>query len=148
MERLPYIDEHSITIEADPERTWEILIGMLARLGSGVPLPMNRALGLQPSERSGAWREDAHSGDSLPGFRVAESEPPKRLELRGEHRFSTYALIFELAESGKEGETKLSAQTWAAFPGLTGGIYRAMVIGSRGHRLAVWHMLHQVAARA
>lgn len=147
MERLLYIDEHSITIEADPERTWELLIGMLARLGSGLPLPMNRALRLQPPRRSGTWRGNAQTGDSLPGFRVAESEPSKRLELRGHHRFSTYALIFELTPGG-DGETKLSAQTWAAFPGFTGRIYRAMVIGSRGHRLAVWQMLHQVAARA
>ncbi len=147
MERLPYIDEHSSTIEADPERTWELLIGMLGRLGSSVPLPMNRALGLQPSKRSGSWRGDAQSGDSIPGFGVAESERPKRLELRGDHRFSQYALIFEL-EPGKQGKTKLSAQTWAAFPGLTGKFYRAMVIGSRGHRVAVWHMLRQVAARA
>jgi hypothetical protein len=147
MERLPYIDEHSIRIKADPERTWELLVGMLGRLGSSVPLPMSRALGLQPPTRNGSWRGDAQSGDSIPGFSVAESEPPKRLELRGGHRFSTYALIFDL-EPGKQGETKLSAQTWAAFPGLTGRIYRAMVISSRGHRLAVWHMLRQVAARA
>lgn len=147
MERLPYIDEHSITIEADPERTWELLVGMLGRLGSSVPLPMNRALGLQPPTRSGSWRVDAQPGDSIPGFSVAESEHPKRLELRGGHRFSQYALIFELAPQN-QGETKLSAQTWAAFPGVTGKIYRALVISSRGHRVAVWHMLRQVAARA
>lgn len=147
MERLPYVDEHSITVEAAPERTWELLIGMLGRLGSSVPLPMNRALGLEPPTRNGSWRGDAQSGDSIPGFRVEASEPSKRLELRGGHRFSKYALIFEL-EPSKQGGTKLSAQTWADFPGFTGRIYRAMVISSRGHRVAVWHMLRQVAARA
>jgi hypothetical protein len=146
MERLPYIDEHSITIEATPERTWELLVGMLGRLGSSVPRPMNRTLGLQPPTRSGSWRGDAQPGDSIPGFGITESEPPKRLELRRGHRFSSYALIFQL-EPGKQGKTKLSAQTWAAFPGVTGKLYRAMVIGSRGHRVAVWHMLRQVATR-
>jgi hypothetical protein len=86
-------------------------------------------------------------GDSIPGFSVAESRFPTRLALRGEHRFSRYALVFELEAAGAAGCT-LSARSWAEFPGLAGRGYRAMVIGTGGHRLAVRRMLRMVARRS
>jgi hypothetical protein len=88
-----------------------------------------------------------HLGYTLPGFAVAEINAPKRLELRGGHRFSNYALVFELDATNLAGCT-LRAQTWAEFPGLTGRAYRALVIGSRGHRVVVRRMLRRVARRA
>ena len=33
-------------------------------------------------------------GDAVPGFRVVEAEPGRRLALRGRHRFANYALTF------------------------------------------------------
>ena len=46
-----------------------------------------------------------------------------------------------------DGSTRLAAQTWAAFPGVKGRIYRALVIGSgrppRGRSAA---MLKRIAA--
>jgi hypothetical protein len=42
----------------------------------------------------------------------------------------------------------VTAQTWAAFPGLKGSIYRALVIGSGGHRIVVRRMLKRIAAQS
>jgi hypothetical protein len=75
----------------------------------------------------------------VPGFRVVEAEPCRRLALRGRHRFSNYALTFVL-----DGD-RLRAQTHAAFPGVLGRLYRAAVIGSGGHRLVTRRLLRQVA---
>jgi hypothetical protein len=148
MERLPYIDEHSIEIEATRARAWSALVSVLRTdLGGSVPAPLMRALGVTPSQLRGDWHGTPQAGDALPGFEVAECRAPERLELRGRHRFSRYALIFELDE-GSAGGCTVRAQTWAEFPGMTGRVYRALVIGTRGHRLVVWHLLRNVARRA
>jgi hypothetical protein len=148
MEQLPYIDEHSIRIGATRERAWSALASVLrVDLGRSVPAPLRMALGLTPTEARGEWRGNVELGDALPGFTVAEAHAPGRLALRGGHRFSDYALIFELDELDAGG-CVVRAQTWAAFPGLTGGVYRALVIGSRGHRLIVRRLLRRVAASA
>ena len=60
---------------------------------------------------------------------------------------SRYALTFELDATGTACCT-LRAQSWAEFPGLSGRAYRALVIGTRGHRLVVGLMLRRVARRA
>ena len=78
----------------------------------------------------------------MPGFRVVEAEPGRRLALRGRHRFANYALTF-VFDGGR-----LRALTHAEFPGLLGRLYRAAVIGSGGHRLVTRRMLRQVVARA
>ncbi len=80
--------------------------------------------------------------DAIPGFRVTEAEPGRRLVLRGRHRFAIYELA--LLYNG----TQLSAQTHAAFPGLKGRLYRALVIGSGGHTLITRFLLRRVARRA
>jgi hypothetical protein len=146
MEGLPYIDEHSIVIDTTRERVWQTLTSTLrADLGKTTPAPLVRLLGVEPAKARGDWQGTIRRGDALPGFAVAEADAPKRLALCGEHRFSSYALVFEL-DTSPAGCT-LRAQTWAAFPGLTGHAYRALVIGSRGHRVVVRRMLRSVARR-
>jgi len=148
MEQLPYIDEHFTVIDASRERVWQVLTSTLrADLGQTTPASLVRLLQVRPAQRQGDWRGKIQPGDTLPGFAVAEADTPKRLALRGEHRFSRYALVFELDAIGHDGCT-LRAQTWAEFPGLTGRAYRALVIGSRGHRVVVRRMLRSVARRA
>jgi hypothetical protein len=147
MEQLSYIDEHSIAIDATRERVWGILAPVLRRyLGVAAPASLTRLLGLTPVEARGDWRGTLHPGDALPGFAVAETHAPERLALRGGHRFSRYALVFELDATGAG--CILHAQTWAEFPGLAGRAYRALVIGSGGHRLVVRRLLRNVARRA
>lgn len=148
MARLPYIDLHSIQISATPERVWRALASVLRTdLGGIVPAMLTRPLGLEPSQPRGDWRGTLRAGDSLPGFEIAETHSPQRLALRGRHRFSRYALTFELDAIGTACCT-LRAQSWAEFPGLSGRAYRALVVGTRGHRLVVDLMLRRVARRA
>ena len=122
MERLPYIDEHAITIPADPATTWAALLRVMCR---------------NPSDPT-----------TVPfGFVLDAATPPERLALKGRHPFAVYKLIFEL-DPCPGGGTRVTAQTWAAFPGIRGTLYRAIVIGSGGHRIVVRRMLRNIAAQA
>ncbi|WP_280369040.1 hypothetical protein [Nocardia wallacei] len=122
MERLPYIDQHSRIITADAEHTWAALL---------------RSFCSDPADLSTVSR----------GFELDEADPPRRLALRGDHPFSRYALVFSLSET-TPGRATLTAETRAVFPGVAGRVYKALVIGSGGHRLVVRRMLRRIAASA
>lgn len=123
MERLPYIDEHAITVEADSSATWSALQATLC----GDPA-------------------DPHAPV---GFTIGDFTPGERLSLRGRHPFAVYEWVFilEAADITDPHRTRLRSQTWAAFPGIHGRIYRALVIGSGGHRVVVRRTLHRIAGR-
>ncbi len=151
-EELPRIDEHTITIRVDdPGLVWNALGDVLAR--SRIPglgrsrIPTNgygaRLLRVHPGTRSG---DPLHTGSTLPGFTVVRAEPGNELVLEGHHRFSSYALVFRLVAG--EHHTTLSAETRAAFPGVSGRVYRGLVIGTRGHVLVVRALLRATRRRA
>ncbi len=120
MERLPYIDEHVIPIAASAAEVWSALLHVMCRV---------------PEDPS-----------TVPvGFVLDEATPPRRLALKGRHPFAAYRLVFEI-DPTRNG-VLLRALTFAAFPGLQGKIYRALVIGTGGHRLVVRRMLRRIAAR-
>jgi Protein of unknown function (DUF2867) len=120
MERLPYIDEHAITVDANRAETWSALLRVLCR--------------------------DPHDPSAVPiGFVLDEARAPERFALKGHHPFAVYRWVFEL-DPEPEGHTRLRALTWADFPGIHGKIYRALVIGSGGHRVAVRWTLKRIAA--
>jgi hypothetical protein len=122
MERLPYIDEHAISVDADRAETWSALLRVMCR--------------------------DPNDPSTVPiGFALGEAKRPERLALKGRHPFAVYKLVFELADEGPD-RTRLRALTWAAFPGVSGKVYRALVIGTGGHRVAVRRMLKRIAATA
>jgi hypothetical protein len=136
MEQLPYIDEHSQRVDAPLEVVWAALLKVLRREMGG-SARVARILGCDPAQGTAEFA--GRPGDAVPGFRVAEAEPGRRLVLRGRHRFSNYALTFVL-----DGD-RLRAQTHAEFPGIFGRLYRTAVIGSGGHRLVTRRLLRQVA---
>ncbi len=139
MEQLPYIDEHDRALGATPEQAWAATVAVVgATLRGGSRLAW--LLGCEPGRASG--RFDGGVGQELPGFRVEAAEPGRRLALAGRHRFAAYRLTF-LIEEGR-----MRAVTHAAFPGLRGKAYRALVIGSGGHRLATRDLLRRIARRA
>jgi hypothetical protein len=145
-QRLPFIDEHCREIDARSEQVWAALTATLG----GWPNPprwLAVTWGLQYPSRAGAWDPSVAAGDTLPGFIATEVEPLQRLTLRGSHRFSDYGLSF-LLEHLADGGTRLRAKSSAAFPGVKGRVYRAVVIGTRGHRIAVGLILSQIASRA
>ena len=69
------------------------------------------------------------------------------MALAGSHRFSSYALIFQLDQLGPE-RTRVRAETRAEFPRLKGSIYRGLVIGTRMHVLATRRILNGVKRNA
>ena len=143
MSSLPRIDEHSTEVAASPDATWRALVTGVAGAfaGSG---RVARLLGCEQTEASG--RQGAE-GSTFPGFRVARTTPPRELALEGRHRFSRYALTFRIDDLG-DGASRLRAETRAEFPGARGSVYRALVIGTRGHTLATRRMLNSVGRRA
>mgnify|MGYP003622938723 CR=1 FL=1 len=136
MEQLPYIDEHSQRVDAPVDVLWTALLKVLRREMGG-SAPIARILGCDPAQGTAEFA--GRPGEAVPGFRVVEAEPGRRLALRGRHRFSNYALTFVF-----DGDL-LCAQTHAEFPGVLGRLYRAVVIGSGAHRLVTRRLLRQVA---
>jgi len=125
-------------VGAPPASVWDALIEVLRReLASE---RMARALGCDPAVRSAGFA--GAPAQTLPGFRVVEAEPGRLLDLRGSHRFSRYQLTFRI-DSGR-----IVAETRAAFPGVRGRIYRALVIGSGAHRIVTRRVLARVVRRA
>lgn len=142
--RLPYVDEHAIDVNASPQEVWEALWKTLSRSSGGSSLAA-RALGCDDC------RADSHRppevGAAIVGFRVAQARSPAELALEGRHRFSRYALVFRIDKLGT-GASRLRAETRADFPGIAGRAYRLLVIGSRGHVVAVRRLLRGVKQRA
>jgi hypothetical protein len=129
---LPYVDEHAIAIPAARDVVWAALedhARTSLRLPRGTPLAL--LLGTRPPE----------------GFEVAGREPGELLTLAGRHRFSRYVLAFDLADAAG-GTTRLRARTFAAFPGVHGRAYRALVVGTGGHAVATRHVLRSVRRRS
>ena len=122
MERLPYIDEHAITVAANRAETWSAVLRTICR--------------------------DPHDPTAVPiGFVLDEARPPERLALTGRHPFATYRWVFELDAVAPQ-RTRVRSATWAHFPGLHGKTYRALVIGTGAHRLVVRQTLKRIAAKA
>jgi hypothetical protein len=142
MADLPLIDEHRVRVAAPRTAVWEALGASLrgqARAGGGAA----RLLGCRPSRAEG---DPMHAGSTIPGFAVAEAVPGERLVLAGRHHFSAYRLVFSLV--GDDGAVALVARSEGRFPGLHGRAYRALVIGSGGHRVVMRRWLRRIAAAA
>lgn len=147
MKRMPYVDAHGTTVAASPARTWSALQSVLrSELAGNPPALLAKAMALEPPAARGGW--SGSLGDTLPGFEVREVTEASHLALVGRHRFSQYALVFDVEEAEGGKASRLRAETYAAFPGLLGRCYRLAVIGSGGHRLVVRRLLGRVAARA
>ncbi|WP_067531961.1 hypothetical protein [Nocardia crassostreae] len=119
MEHLPYIDSHSRVVTADPAQTWAALLRTTCK---------------NPDDLSTLFS----------GFTLDEADPPRRLAAKGQHPFSRYRLTFLLDEI-EPGKTRITAESHAVFPGIGGSIYKALVIGSGGHRVVVRNMLRRIA---
>lgn len=143
---LPHVDEHSIVVHADEATVWDALTRGVERSFAGSAVPtITRVLGC--AEQASGGPRPLATGSTMPGFRVAVAEPRRTLGLMGDHRFSHYALIFRIDVLAPH-RTRVRAETRAVFPGVSGRIYRALVIGTKGHVLATRRMLAAIEARA
>ena len=145
IEELPPIDEHGVLVLAPPSVVWQVLLTTLRRsLSRRSAARYARLVGCSETQVSG---EPDRIGSTLPGFVVARVIEPAVLALEGQHRFSRYGLVFRL-EPTKDERTLLRAESRAEFPGILGRLYRLLVIGTRGHVLAVNSILRRVRRRA
>ncbi|MEU8288972.1 hypothetical protein AB0C01_31995 [Micromonospora sp. NPDC048905] len=146
IDSLPHLDEHSTLIAADTDRIWphltDIVERSFARLGMTGYARLVRA-----ADPVSSGPRPLAAGSTFPGFRVATAIPGQELALRGSHRFSTYALIFRLDPAGP-GRSRLRAETRAVFPGLTGGLYRQILLTSGGHVIAVRRLLAAIRRKS
>lgn len=142
---LPFVDEHGVEIAASPEVVWESLCRVAeGSFSSPFANRFARWVGCEATTASGPrpLAEDS----AFPGFTVARAVPGAELALVGRHRYSEYAFVFRLTENN--GGTRVRAETRARFPGAGGRIYRAAVIGTRGHVLVTMRLLAAVKRRA
>lgn len=142
---LPFLDEHGVEVAAPPEVVWELLCRVAeGSFSSPFAARFARLVGCETTVASGP--RPLAEGSTIIGFTVARAEPGYQLALAGRHRYSDYALVFHLAGSGSG--TRLRAETRARFPGAAGRLYRAAVIGTRGHVLVTMRLLTAVTRRA
>jgi hypothetical protein len=137
---LPFVDEHSVPVHAPADAVWSAILRTLRPGVVGGSSALVHILGCDPMEGTPTFA--GRPGEAVPGFRVAEAEPGRRLVLRGRHRFADYALTFVL-----DGD-RLRALTHAAFPGVSGGLYRAALLWTGAHQTVTRAMLRRVARAA
>jgi hypothetical protein len=140
-DELPFVDEHRVLAPASAPAVWRALAGQLPGAGTGGVLA--HLLGTEPRRASGT---PLAQGATIPGFAVTESVPGRLVRLAGRHHFSRYSLVFTL--TAQPDGTLLSARSYAEFPGLTGRLYRLLVIDSGGHRILMARMLRDIRRRA
>jgi hypothetical protein len=139
---LPFIDEYHVFVAASADTVWRHLCTAIGRPDTAGRV-VAQLLAAEPRRASG---EVSTQGATLPGFSVQDAVPGNRLVLAGHHRFSEYTLNLTLAEWARG--TRLSASTYARFPGIRGRLYRAMVLGTRGHRVLLMRLLRGVRRAA
>jgi hypothetical protein len=145
VESLPAIDEHAVVVRAPVEETWDAIVATIpSSFGGSLAERYARAVRCEQTRSEG---DPARIGSTVPGFIVARSIRPAMLTLLGEHRFSRYALVFKV-DRLDEGRSLLRAETRAEFPGWPGRAYRALVIGTRAHVVAVTRTLRAIRRRA
>jgi hypothetical protein len=147
-DELPYIDAHSIEVQAPAGRVWdEIVEHTLRRFGAGMG-----PLGTYATRLGGCpYVEAPPPGRDVPetivGFRVARAEQPSLIVLTGNHRFARYSLTLRIEPVGSGYASRLTAETKAIFPGAPGRVYKRMVIGTGGHVIVVMRMLTTIRRR-
>lgn len=142
---LPFLDEHVTVIAAPVDDVWRVLSETFERSFSRRGASGYARL-VGAADRTASGPRPLAVGSTLPGFRVVDAVVGRRLALQGRHRFSTYALTFRL-EPEDLAQTRLRAESRAVFPGVTGGVYRALVVGTGGHVLGMRRLLSAVRDR-
>ncbi|MCW3019731.1 MAG: hypothetical protein JWN10_2039 [Solirubrobacterales bacterium] len=147
-DELPYIDAHTIEVQAPVGRVWDQIVESTLRdFGAGMG-----PLGPYATRLSGCpYVEPPSPGRDVPetivGFRVARAEQPSLIVLAGKHRFARYSLTLRIDPVGDGRASRLTAETRAIFPGAAGRAYKRIVIGTGGHVIVVMRMLRSIRQR-
>ena len=129
--RPAYVDEHARLLPGvPPERAYAAARSFaerLTRTPTGVLGAFTRVWGTEPAS----------------GFAIVDDQPPAVVTLAGRHRCSRYEM--DLRVDPAAGGSVVTVVTLADFPGVRGTVYRAALVGSRGHVVAVRMMLRSIA---
>jgi hypothetical protein len=133
-------------VSAPPSAVWEAL---LAACPGPFPSTLLRlwavAWGAEPSASNGLG---AHViGAERPGFVVREVVPAATWAAAGRHRFAVYQVVFRITPA-ETGRSRLTAETYASFPGTAGRVYRAAIVRCGPHAMAVRAALWYLRRRA
>jgi hypothetical protein len=143
---LPFVDAWSVDIEAPPRVVWA---AVLAAAPDARPGLARRAFaflcGASPAASNGLASHVL--GAERPGFAVCEVVPQVTYALAGRHRFAMYQLVFRIDQRGL-GQSRLTAETFATFPGPSGRLYRMFLMDAKLHALVMWSMVHRIRRRA
>ena len=89
-------------------------------------------------------------GAERPGLVVCEVVPAHTFAARGRHRFSRYQVVFTI-EPLSASSSRLTAETFAVFPGTLGRLYRLVIIDLGPHtlvmRAALWDLRRRAESR-
>ena len=142
-DHLPFIDTHRVQISASPDAVYAAVWKVLRRSFTGrMAAIYGRLMKCQPP-RAVLTAQPEVGISAFRGFAVTNAAAPTLLHIAGSHRCAQYCI--EIALTRVETGTVLAVTTRAAFPGVHGRVYRAFVIGSRGHVLAMRGLLRAVA---
>lgn len=143
---LPFVDAWSIDIGAPPRAVWEAVLACVPGPRSGMALQAFAWVwGADPAGSNGLASHVL--GAERPGFAVCEVVPLATYALTGRHRFARYQLVFRIDQLGP-GFSRLTAETFATFPGRAGRLYRMLLMDAKFHALMMWLMLRRIRRRA
>lgn len=143
---LPFVDEHTVLIEATADDTWWALAETLDwAFSRPAAVRYAKVVGCADHTASGP-RPPVAGSTTFPGFRTAAAVPPRELTLLGRHRFSSYTWTFHLDAEGPD-HVRLRAETHAVFPGPAGGLYRLLALGTGTHAKLTRRLLADVRRR-
>lgn len=143
---LPFVDAWSVEIEAPPQVVWDVVLEMAPASSPSLAYRLF----------AWAWAADPPASNGLaahvlgaerPGFAVCEVVPSATYALAGRHRFARYQIVFRIEQRGP-GRSRLTAETFAIFPGWPGRLYRTALMDARLHALVMWSMVRLVRRRA
>lgn len=143
---LPFVDAWSVDIAAPPRVVWETLLASVPGARPGIGLRVwAMAWGADPADSNGLASHVL--GAERPGFAVVEVVPPATYALAGRHRFARYQLAFRIDQRGGT-QSRLTAETFASFPGMGGRLYRVLLIDAKSHALVMWIVTRLLRRRA
>lgn len=136
---------HATDVDAPPDAVWDALI-------AACPGPHDSSLlrlwavvwGADPARSNGLGSHVI--GAERPGLEVREVVPPATWSAAGSHRFACYQVVFRIEPT--QAGCRLSAETYATFPGAAGRAYRLLVIALGPHALVMKGVLAFLRRRA
>lgn len=143
---LPFVDASSVDVEASPRTVWDAVLDSMPGPHGSLPLRLWAIVwGADPAEANGLASHVL--GAERPGLAVCEVVPPATYAIAGRHRFARYQVVFRIDQRGAT-RSRLTAETFADFPGTAGRLYRTIVIDSRAHAIVVRGTLQLLRVRA